>query len=215
MVDGTRTALSSLPHDVKPRQPERMQLVGGQGRRMESSPRWADGDEEEDEEEEETRGWMSRRYGSMIPQPAFHGLTRFAHEAFSLTHLSAFLFCSFSNLLVSVCICVWNNFFMPLLLLPPLRRARDEHTHTHTPHLERPVFFLLLRVPMMFSGHSRQPGLYIMSPPHREEEGGQDLRLFFLRRFSFVCCVGVVWYIFIMCDRDGRPTGLGERGKCA
>lgn len=140
LVDGTRTALSSLPHDVMPRQPERMQLVDGQGRRMESSPRWADGDEEEDEEEEETRGWMSRRYGSMIPQPAFHGLTRFAHEGFSLAHLSAFLFCSFSKLLVSVCICVWNNFFMPLLLLPPLRRARDEHTHTHTPSRKACLF---------------------------------------------------------------------------
>lgn len=45
---------------------------------------------------------------------------------------------------------------------------------------------------MMFNGHSRQPGLYIMSPPHWEEEGGQDLRLFFYD--CFLLCVVWVWF---------------------
>lgn len=63
----------------------------------------------------------------MIPQPAFHGLTHFAHEVFSLTHLSAFFFLVPFQNCWCLHLCV-EQFFMPLLLLPPLRSARRTHT---------------------------------------------------------------------------------------
>lgn len=105
----------------------------------------------------------------------------FAHEVF---HLSAFsFFCSFSKLLVSAFV------FMELLhgtTTPFTQRATTTH------HLERPVFFCFFEFLMMFNGHSRQPGLYIMSPAPLGRGGRPRFALFFHDSFPCVCVCGLV-----------------------
>lgn len=158
MVDGTRTTLASLgARCVMPRQPERavataMQLVGGRGRRLGSCPRWADGDEEEDDEED-TRGWMSRRYGSMIPQPAFHGLTHL-RTSFSLTLLFSFVLSPFQNCGLHLCATSSCHY--------PLYAARDEHPSRRA---------CLSASSSDVNGHGRRPAC--TSCHHWEEEAAK------------------------------------------
>lgn len=190
MVDGTRTTLRHRADDVMPRQPERMQLVDGQGRRMESPPRWDNGDEGRRRRGGGGHKGMDVEEIWIHDTPArFPRAHSFCARGFFLDSFICLLFFgSFSKLLVSAFVC-GTILHATTTTTPFTQRA----TNTHPPHLERPVFFLLLRVLMLLMGTADARLVHHVTTPLGRRGGRPRLALFsFTTVFLCVCVCGLV-----------------------
>lgn len=192
MVDGTRTTLRHWADDVMPRQPERMQLVDGQGRRMEPPPRWDSGDEGR-----RRRGGGGHK-GMDVEEIWIHDTPARFPRAHSFCARGLFLdsficllfFCSFSKLLVSAFVC-GSILHATTTTTPFTQRA------TNTPSPSRKAcLFSASSSSDAFNGHSRRPACTSCHHPiGKKRRAAKTCSVFFYDCFPLCVCVWFGTYL--------------------